>query len=235
LLEGVWDLEVRVAGQPLALADRWTCTCWFSDKDADYLEIQLLCEGGQQIERQVLLSRREHFALMADVVMSGGTGAIEYASRLPLVSAVEVEPDRLSRECRLSRGRTRARAFPLALPSERVHSALGSFGAGGAGLQLRQSGIGGLYAPIVIDWHPERRRDYADWRMLTVTELQRVVRADTASAHRLRVGDMQLFVYRSVSKSHAIPRAALGHHTVNETVVGRLDKEGTVVPIVLVE
>jgi hypothetical protein len=154
---------------------------------------------------------------------------------LPLVAGVDVDADTLTRECRLSSRRCRARAFPLALPAERVHSGFGSFANGGAGLQLRQAAAGGLYAPIVIDWHPDRRRGYADWRVLTVTQDRRVLKSDAAAAHRLRVGDLQLFIYRSVSKPHPLPRAALGHHTANETVVGSIDDSGDITPILLVE
>jgi len=235
LLEGVWDIDVSVDGKQLEFTDHWTCTCWFSDKDADYLEVQLTFDSGIQVERQLLLSRKSHLVLLADVVSGAGEERIDYVSRLPLVSGIDVDAAKMTRECRLKAGNRRARAFPLALPAERVMGTPGDFRLVDSGLELRQSAIGGLYAPVVLDWDPSRRRSPADWKTLTVTQQRQVLKSDTASGHRLLLGDLHLFVYRSVSKSHEISRAVLGHHTSSETVVGQFDSAGDVDPILIVE
>lgn len=235
LLEGMWDIEISIDGKPLTFLDRWTCTCWFSDKDADYIEVQLTFESGVQVERQLLLSRKEHFVLLADVISGANDRAIEYVSRLPLVAGVQTKPGSHSRECRLTQSRLRARVYPLALPDDRVMSTSGSFQVIDSMVELKQQAVGGTYAPVVIDWHPDRRRAPAEWKSLTVTEQRQVLRPDTASGHRLRVGDLHLFVYRSVAKSHEISRSVLGHHTSYESVVGRFDKYGDVEPLLVVE
>ena len=151
-----------------------------------------------------------------------------------MVETVAVETDVPTRECLLKAGRTSARVFPIALPSERVMSTAGAFGPGDAYLELKQVAIGGLYAPLVIDWEPGRRQKGADWRTLTVTEQGRILKSDAAAGHRLRLGDHQLFIYRSLTRSHD-PRAILGHHTTHETVFGKFDSSGEVEPILLVE
>lgn len=236
LLSGVWDLAVRIDGEPLEMNAAWSCVCWFSDADADYLELQQI-EGdqGPRIERQVLLSRTDRFALLADTVSVPGDARIDYCSRLPLCDGIDSRPDRPTRECVLKGGGVRARVFPLALPSDRAIGTAGTFEPAENGLlELRQTAVGGLYAPLVLDWHPARKKSAADWRTLTVTEQGTVVGSQQASGHRLRVGDQHLFVYHALENTN-VPRAILGQHTAHETLIGTLDETGDVEPILLVE
>jgi hypothetical protein len=87
---------------------------------------------------------------------------------------------------------------------------------------------------VVIDWDPGRRHSYADWRSLTVTEEGKVLKRSAASAHRVRIGDHHVFVYRSLRASGEM-RAVLGHHTPHETVIGLFVEDGEVEPIVNVD
>ena len=61
LLSGTWQLELSVDGEPRPPAADWDCSCWFSDRDADFLELQLAFNDGLQIDRQILLSRTNQF------------------------------------------------------------------------------------------------------------------------------------------------------------------------------
>jgi len=236
LLSGSWDITVAIDGEPLDMDGEWTCVCWFSDDDADYLELQqTIGDDGPRIERQVLLSRTNRFALLADTVFAAGDVTVDYLSRLPVCEGIETRPDRSTRECELKGRGLLARVFPLALPSERVFSTAGALGPAEDGtLELRQTAIGGVYAPLVLDWHPQRRKSVADWRTLTITEQGTVVKSNRASGHRLRIGDQHLFVYHALAKTD-IPRAVLGQHTAHETLIGTLDEAGDVEPILLVE
>lgn len=237
LLSGTWDVTVSVDGKPLEADTVWTCVCWFSDDDSDYLELQQTVGGDNEvrIERQVLLSRTDRFALLADTVSVPGNARVEYLSRLPVCDGIGIRPDSQTRECVLKGRRLRARVFPLALPSERVDSTAGVFGPGDDGsLQLRQTAVGGVYAPLVLDWHPQRRKSAADWRTLTITEQGTVIKSNRAAGHRLRIGDQHLFVYHALTKTD-VPRAVLGQHTAHETLIGTLDEAGDVKPILLVE
>ena len=235
LLSGVWEVDVTVDGEPLRFEDDWTCVCWHSDRDADYLELQATFGGRLRMERQLLLSRNDHFALLADSVSGAGRATLEYTSRLPLVDAVAAECDVSTRECILKARRQVARVFPLSLDQDRVHSTPGNFGpADDGGLELRQTAVGGLYAPVVIDWEPSRQRTEAVWRTLTVTEQRKILPRDVAAGHRLRIADHQLLLYHSLVNSEE-SRTVLGLHTFHETVVGKFDSAGRVSPIVLVE
>lgn len=234
LVSGAWEIEVAIDGRPVRLPPEWSCICWFSDADGDYLELQACPARGVTIDRQVLLSRTARFALFADCISARRGARIDYVSRLPVVERAAAKPDRATRECGLKAPGVSARVFPLALPAERVMSTPGSFAALDGRLELRQTATGGLYAPVVIDWHPARRRSYTDWRRLTVSEDGRRLASDIACGHRLRIGGHQLLIYRSLKRSEQ-PRAVLGHHTLHETVIGRFTPGGGVEPILLVE
>ena len=234
LLHGTWDIDVTVEGKTLDFAAHWTCTCWHSDEDADYLELQLTLEDDVQIERQLLLSRTDRFIMLADVVTGARDGRIDYKSRLPLVDGVSVKADVPTRQCRLRSKRLAARVFPLALPADRVLSIAGGLISDGGALELRQVSVGGLYAPLMIDWHPDRCRTNADWRSLTVSEQGRIVKTDAAAGHRLRIGRHQLLVYRSLKKP-SVPRSVLGQHSSYETLIGHFDSAGDLTPILMVE
>ena len=236
LLSGTWDIEVAINGESILFEeDDWECSCWHSDEDCDYLELQANFDNNLHVDRQVLLSRTDDFLILADAVCGVGEQRIDYSSRLPLVSGIEAASSSDSRECVLKDRGTVARVFPLALPDDRVLSTAGGFGPFENQLVLKQASAGdGLYAPLVIDWAPDRRRTPVDWRSLTVTETRTVLKPGVASGHRLRMGTHQLFIFRSL-RAADLSRAVLGHHTAHETVIGNFDKKGDVQPILLVE
>lgn len=236
ILSGEWQIELSVDGQKIDVPDEWTSVCWNSDADGDYLELQLELENGLRIDRQLMLARNDSFALLADAVCGSTGQRIEYTSRLPLATDISHESDLETRECRLTDGRTPlARIFPLALPQDRVQSTAGGFGPYASNLILKQVTAGpGIYAPQVIEWNSDFRKDDADWRTLTVTEAGNILTPGHAAGHRLRIGKQQFLFYRSLRETDA-SRAVLGHHTQHETVIGRFDKKGNVDPILLVE
>jgi hypothetical protein len=234
LLDGDWEIEIRVGGAEVPIIGPWSCSCWFSEEEGDYLELQLHLTPEIRIERQLLLTRRDDLLLLADAVIGKGEPRIDYISRLPLVPGLEVLPFSRTRECRVSGPAGPARLFPLGLPCERTIGTGGHFVGSDRPLELRQSGIGGLYAPIAIDWNPARRRSPAVWRSLTVAQSGIALPAGRAAGCRLQIGKAQWLVYRSLSPILE-PRTVLGQHTMYETLIGRFDRSGEVEPIVLVE
>lgn len=230
LLSGTFQTELAVDGMAVATFGDWRAVCWSSDDDGDYLELQLLCSENVRIDRQVLLSRRGHFALFADAVVTRAPARIEYRSSLPVAGGASIKSDFQTREF----GVGTARVFPVGLPQDRVLSTPGNCFENSGRLDLTQVATGrGLYLPVVFDWHPGRRRAPADWRSLTVTEPRRVVSRDSAAGHRLRVGKNQLLIYRSLVDTREA-RSVLGQHTRYETVIGSIDA-GEMAPIIMVE
>ena len=92
----------------------------------------------------------------------------------------------------------------------------------------------GLFAPLVFVWHPERTRVDGTWRSLTVAEDLKVVGPDVAVGYRLKLGSFQLLISRALKKT-GNSRTCLGHHTFNETVIAKFDKNGDIEPILMIE
>jgi len=235
LLAGAFATEIVIDGRSVRPRGDWHSVCWHADDDGDYLELQLCLSDSVRIDRQLLLSRRGRFALLADAVMTSQAQRIEYRLSLPTAEGVDIKFNKSTREARLRAADGVARVFPLALPQDRVLSTAGSCLETNGRLELTQIVAGrGLFAPLVFDWHPGRRSAAADWRSLTVTELGKAVGADRAAGHRLRLGKHQLLIYRSLDDTDEA-RAVLGQHIRYETIVGTFDAAGNVKPIMLVE
>ncbi|MFM9961072.1 MAG: hypothetical protein ACKV2Q_07585 [Planctomycetaceae bacterium] len=235
VVDGEWGLQVRLDGQPVQWTESWSCSCWSSDTDMDYIELQLELPGGPMLCRQVMLSRKDQFLVLADSVSKAGRRRIDLESTLPLSHSVRAKSDLATREVRLSSTDLKARCFPLALPDDRLHSTVGQFDAAPGALRLAQaSSSESLYAPVVFDWSPERASLDAEWRTLTVTEEGRKLAAWEAAGYRLRLGKLHLVVYRSLQVSEDF-RSVLGLYTDKESVIARFDDRGYVLPIVSVD
>ncbi len=236
LFAGEWEIDVRLDGRPVEPAD-WVCVCWQSDDDGDYFELQSRPEG-VRLERQIFLSRTDDFALLADVVLAdpetvGRDAKLESSSRWCLAPDAALIAQTRTRESRLVFGGRTARAFPLALNCSRVEGVSGHLIGVDGRVELAQTGIGGLYAPVVIDWNPRRRRSPASWRRLTVAFAGRAVPSGEAAGYLLEVGPLKWMYYRSLLPALE-PRSVLGQHTMYESLVGRFVR-GDLEPLVQVE
>ena len=121
------------------------------------------------------------------------------------------------------------------MEDDRIQHALGSYREHDGQLELAGVGKGGVTLPLALDWHPKRIDVPADWTRCTVTESRRTVGAHEASGFRIRIGDHQVLVYRSLM-TPTVSRAVLGLHTWDESVYGRVPlKGGLLQPLVEVE
>lgn len=231
LLSGRIKTELIVDRRSITPCGEWESVCWHSDDDGDYLELRLSVGESLRIERQFFLSRDDHFCLVADAVIATGASRVEHRLLLPVPKSARVEADVPTRECVLQP----ARVFPLWLPQDRIQSAAGACHESDGGLALSYAVAGpGLYLPLMLDWHPRRRRCAVEWRSLTVTEPGRVVSPGEAAGHRLRIGKNQLLLFRGLASSHE-PRAVLGQHTWYETLIAKFDSDGDLDPIMATE
>lgn len=236
LFMGRWDFSLTVDEKEISGDGEWSCICWNSDDDADYLELQMNLESGYKLERQIMLPRDQHFVFLADIVTGTETAKLEYRSILPVNSKMTGRMDEETHELLLKTKGLSARVFPIGLPQERDFFQSGSLSLDEQNqLVLHQvSHANSLYAPLIVDWEPELKRKPADWANLTVSEGGKISARDEASGHRLRIGAHQLLVYRSLKKAEE-SRAVLGHHTNYESVIGRFDTDGDLSPLLFVE
>ncbi|HEY3966413.1 MAG TPA: hypothetical protein VGM05_17765 [Planctomycetaceae bacterium] len=231
LLDGPLVHELTIDGLPVPTGGEWKSVCSYGDEDGDYLELQLFFAESLRIDRQLFLSRHDHFALLADAVIAAGAARVEHHLRLPVAKGTSVKGDGPTREWQIGA----ARVFPLWLPQDRVLSTAGDCVCNDSILEMSYTvGGAGLYLPVIFDWHPRHRRAAADWRSLTVSEPGRIVSPCGAAGHRLRIGIDQLLIFRGLAATHE-PRAVLGQHTWFETLIGRFDSDGELEPIMATE
>ncbi len=238
LLSGAWQVNVINGGEPVSATKAWECCCWYSDEDLDYAEWSLDVGNGLKLGRQLLLSRRKQFAILADLVCEGSPDRIELETSLTLAADVTTQPADDSRELGLlTSGKCAIRAFPLILPQDRGLGATGQFQTDANDVRtLKLSCVSahrGVYSPIVLDWSRKRRHDDVEWRTLTITQAGEVAPA-AARGFRIRVGKHQLMLYRSLRPSGRY-RSVLGHQTWQETVIANVTRTGDIVPILLVD
>lgn len=239
LLTGHWGLEIRVDGESVELPSEWDAVSWFEDREVIYLELQVSDLEELVVCRQFLFARGDQQLWTADSVSrpKDDRSEIEIISHLPLVDRWKSQRVPPTRELLLrdaDGGGPQVRCFPLAYPMDATWPSSGRIDANEEGLTVRQTGRGGVYSPLLFDWHGRRRETAVDWRPLTVTEDGRRMNSGQAVASRVRLGRRQWMIYRNLNGSAAM-RAVLGYHHNQESVIGRFNRAGEIDPLVLVE
>ncbi len=232
---GCMQPQVWLDNQPLSPHSTWEESCWFSDNDVDYLELELELGDDVSVQRQLLLAREEKFLYVADAVLSPQhCGEIRILSRLPLVSSVQWNPEAETYDGEIldSSGRWLATVMPLSLPEWRIGRHHGFLELENQSLQIDQSATGhALYAAWFIDLHPRRaNHQHRTWRHLTVAEQRRQVPRDQAVGYRAQVGKRQYLFYRSLNDSQN--RTVFGQNLICEFLAGRVDRRGNVEKLV---
>ncbi len=234
LWSGRWELEVRRDGEPLPPESHWEEVCWVSDRDMDYLELEIRLRGGLRVQRHMLLARGDEFLFLADAILGQRRTALEYRGRLPLLEAISLRPAEQTWEGFLV-GRSRAAlVLPLALPEWRADPQVGRMLRTDRGLELCQAVRGrAMLAPLFFDLKPRRMTRPLTWRHLTVAENLRAQPDDVAVGYRVMVGGQQWLIYRSLAE--AGNRTLLGHNLASELLVARFGRDGEVEPLVEIE
>ncbi len=236
VLSGTWSWSVQLDDEVLPSPTAWKCSCWFLDPETVFVELEAEDATSVKQVRQLLLAPCDRFAMMTDSVTSNDPERkVQLVTSVPLVDEAACTTDAVTRELTLSVGPRTVRTFPLWLEDDRIQHTLGSYREHDGQLELAGVGKGGVTLPLALDWHPKRIDQPADWTRLTVTESRRTAGTHEASGFRIRIGDHQVLVYRSLV-APTISRAVLGLHTWDESVYGRIPlKGGLLQPLVEVE
>ncbi len=238
VLSGTWSWSVQLDDEVLPAPTAWKCSCWFLDPETVFVELEAETDDATALKqvRQLLLAPYDCFAVMTDSVTSKDPERkVQLITSVPLVDGATCSPCDVTRELSLCAGPRTIRSFPLWLEDDRIQHSLGSYREHDGQLEMAGVGSGGVTLPLALDWHPKRGDVPADWAKLTVTENRRTVGGHEASGFRIRVGDHQVQIYRSLLPP-TISRAVLGLHTWDESVYGRVPaKGGLLQPLVEVE
>jgi hypothetical protein len=234
LLSGPWELSVRLDGIPVLPTSDWQQICWSSDKDVDYLELEITLGAALRVQRHILLARKDRFLLLADAVLGTQPGVLDYRGSLPLGPTMTLQQAEKTREGLLIGRKDRALVLPLGLPEWRSDIRTGELVQSGAGLELSQSATAhSLFAPLFFDLDRCRMARPATWRQLTVAQSLCTVAADVAVGYRVAMGGRQWLIYRSLAER--ANRTLLGHNLSTDMLVARFDRSGEVEPLIEIE
>lgn len=242
LWSGEWEFDVRIDGAAMSPKGEWAETCWVSDEDADYLELELELTEGIRVQRHFFLARQEGFLLLADSVLGTRFASLDYCSRLPLGQRTTFRRACETREGFLASRKIRAVGMPLALSEWAADASAGpnsSFEAVAdrdekTSLELRQSALGNsLFAPMFFDLDRRRFNKPLTWRQLTVAGSLKKQSAETAVGYRVAIGSQQWLIYRSLTPP--CNRTLLGHNLSSEMLIGRFTREGEIETLIEIE
>ncbi len=233
----LWDADVLVDRERLCVADDdWETTCWFSDFDVDFLELERELTLGWRIQRQFLLARQDLFLYTADLLLGppDRVSNIEYRLPIPCYPGVTLTGNPDTRDCFLRGRRKLGLVLPLALPEWRTDPRHGELQTRDGAIELQQTAQGtALCSPLFFDLHPKRMQKPLTWRQLTVAEQLQIVPRDTAVGYRIQVGPEQWMIYRSLAAKGN--RTLLGQNLSSEFLFGRFLHDGDVESLIEIE
>ena len=225
---------VVVDGQRLESKSSWTDSCWFSDEDIDYLELEIDLQDGWHIQRQMLLARRDAFLLVADAVLGPQSAAVQHETTYPLADGIRFEPELETRDGLLLNHGCLAAVMPLSLPEWRTAESASTLDCDAGELRLtHRDNTARMYVPLWFDLNPQRARKQRTWRRLTVAERMVTQPADVAVGYRIQSQTAQWLVYRSLAACAS--RSVLGQNYVNEFAISRFDTDGVVDELIQIE
>lgn len=235
LLAGEWTAHVELDGQAQMQLDEWGETCWFSDNDVDYLELEAKFGRHARVQRQAILFRHQRMLLLADALLCDQPGNWSLTAKIPLAAEAAFQPEQKTSEGYIEAGNCRSLVLPLFLPEWRRQLCRGSLTSQEEVLVAHdQTTAARLYLPTLISLCNSHAKHPFTWRRLTVAEDLRIVGPDEAVAFRVQTRADQLVLYRSLADARR--RTALGMHTLADFYAGRFDAdEGEVDTIVEVE
>jgi hypothetical protein len=225
---------LAVNGLQLEPKSSWTDSCWFTDEDVDYLELEIDLQDGWQIQRQMLLARRDAFLLVADAVLGPQTAAVQYEATYPLADGIRFEPELETRDGTLVNHGCLAAVLPLSLPEWRAVESASALDCDAGKLRLtHRDKVARMYVPLWFELNPQRARKQRTWRHLTVAERLVVQPAEVAVGYRIQSQTAQWLVYRSLAACAS--RSVLGQNYVNEFAISRFDTDGVVDELIQIE
>ncbi len=226
--------EIRLDDQLLEPVSDFETVCDEQNDHLDFLELEIELSGSAMLQRQIILSRRDEFLILADAISTPRSGRIDYRCHWPLAPGVSVMRESETREVYLTTGKIQSLVLPLALPEWKAVRFEGQLDFDQQNLSLTQRASGRtLYAPLVFDLNPKRSKRPRTWRSLTVAERLEIVPNEAAAAFRIQLDAQQWILYRSLTENGN--RTFMGENFVGEFFLGSFDAKGRVEPLLQIE
>ena len=234
ILLGEIEFALDVDGGYVEPAGKWIETCWQSDSDADYLEMELEMTDGWRIQRQFCVSRRSGTVLIADVVLGTSISDVRHTLKIGAAPDAMFSSAGEGLELLVESGNLIGLILPVGLPEWRTERGEGIRGdlIEANGLELVSSGtkLSALYCPLFFALTPKAGNKQFTWRQLLVAKKLKCEAQDQAAAARIQVGGRQWLLYRSLTEQ--ANRTFMGQNYASEFVFGEFLLDGKLKPYV---
>ena len=221
------------AVETLTQSKRWEAVAWESDENVDFLEIETSLDEKTKLQRSFLLSRNDHFLLLADTILCNHECSVHHQIQLPLGAGVTVDAQEETWELLLKAPKAISRILPIGLPEWKSGCRQGNLAVKRRVVNIEQSGQTRLFVPLFIDLSPKRSRSKLTWRQLSVGEQRKNVSPDNAAGFRVHIAKKQWLIYRSLNR--VTPRTVLGQNLLCEYHVSRFLESGMTKPLIEVQ
>ena len=184
LLAGQWTMETTCNGQRISPIGAWEELCWQSDKKCDFLELGVLLAEGVQLERHMVLSKRDRVLVVADIVSTTDRTPRElrHSYSLPLGRRVSWLPETETRDGVLAADKQQTAVLPLGLQEWRADPRGGTLVSENGRLTLTSETSGkALYSALLFDLDPARSKQETN---LAAIDHRRIARSRAARRGR---------------------------------------------------
>lgn len=232
---GTCQPKIEWNGHLLEYEGAWSLQCWYSEPEADYLELEWPLSHGCRLQRQFLLAKEDSCVFFADAFLPPNRGLTRYNIRWTLANGIEFQSHDETREGKLNAGSTSlARVIPLSFPEWRRERSAGNLVQEGNGLSMDVEVEGSaLYVPLLLNFDRKALGREVTWRQLTVAESLRRVEKDVAVGYRFQCGRKQWLIYKSLTRFGN--RTVLGQNYSLDFAFNRFLRSGMTKTIVDVE
>ena len=232
LVSGDCTPKLEVDGKKLELVSEVGVSSYVRIDGGEFIELELDF-GDYKIERQLLLLSDEIF-FINDVVRGDEAAELNYECRYSVSESFELLPEKETNEFYVRDGDHFNLVLPLFMPEWKVEQCAGSVNLNDSQIVVKQTSNGkGMAVPLVIDLNQKRSLKPRTWRRLTVAEAMQKVGPDVAVAYRLQIGNEQWLIYRTVGPRGN--RTFLGQNFAEDFFFAKIDRDGTVTPLLEVE
>ena len=236
VLQGLIEFTTEVEGVCVEPTGKWIETCWQSDSDADYLEMELEMTAGWRIQRQFCVSRRSGAVLIADVVLGTAISDVRHTLKVAAAAGAKFSVVGDGRELVVETENLYGLVLPVGLSEWRTdRGGIRGDLTAASGLELVSSGeqLSALYCPLFFALTPRAAHKQFTWRRLVVVNKLKYEAQDQAAAARIQVGGRQWLLYRSLTEQ--ANRTFMGQNYASEFVFGEFLLDGKLKPYVEIE
>ena len=219
------SLEGEAESSILNRISDWSCTSWFNDHEAVYMEFESRFSNDVTVQRQLVMAKDEAVILTADAVISDSDHTLSYSCEVELSDRLQMFEAEEHSEGFVVGLEPEVLVLPMGLDEWRGSDLKGSLRKSDKGfVHSIRSQDGALYAPLLFCLSRDAGTEPYTWRQLSVAEGLSRTPDSIAVGYRAQFNESQWLIYRSLAPPAS--RSILGQNTTAEFIFGAVDDKG---------